>query len=159
VPPPVEPRGVLAWVPDGTVLDLGGARVGSAGGATGDQERGPDPVHVFITHHGPTGMSLTDRMAGGTPLGEPSIARFLKGVDGPALNVFGHRHHTVGPRPHRRPEGGGEAASRPMLMMLPLAQHPPGDGSLGVLDCAAGTFWVAGREDNVVSAVEPERQG
>ena len=163
-PVPVEPAGVLAWIPDGTVLDYAGVRIGFAGGALGPEDRGfhPEsldllraqrPVHVLITHDGPMGMSLTSRMPDGTVIGEPAIAAFIEEEDGPALSVFGHRHHAMGPRLHRGPAVRGTAVSGPMLTMLLPAHRSPEEGSLGVLDCDARTFWVAGREHEVVSAV------
>lgn len=162
-PAAVEPAGVLGWIPDGTVLDFDGVRIGFAGGALGPEDRGfhPEsldllraqrPVHVLITHDGPLGLSLA--MPDGTLVGEPAIAAFIEEEDGPALSVFGHRHHAMGPRLHRGPAVGGTAVSGPMLTMLLPAHRPPEEGSLGVLDCDARTFWVAGREDNVVSAVK-----
>lgn len=154
-PAPVGPCGVLAWVEDGTVMDLDGVRVGFAGGALPDADRGVDPacfdllrcrrpVHVLVSHDLPRGVSRP--RPDGTPVGDPHIAAFLQEADGPSLVIFGHYHGSTGPKPW----------NRTAICMLPPAAHPPEDGSLGVLDCAARTFWVAGRESNV-TPIGPSR--
>ena len=147
-PAPVGPHGVLAWVEDGTVMDLNGVRVGFAGGALPDADRGVDagcfvvlrgrrPVHVLVSHDLPRGVSRP--RPDGTPVGDPQIAAFVEEADGPSLVIFGHYHGSTGPKPWK------DAA----ICMLAPALHPGEDGSLGVLDCVARTFWVAGREGNV----------
>lgn len=149
-PAPIGPHGVLAWVEDGTVMDMAGLRVGFAGGAfpvpadSGvdpacyDVLRTRRPVDILISHDMPRGVSRP--RPDGTPVGDPHIARFMQEADGPGLIVFGHYHGSTGPKPW----------DRTAFCMLCPAVDPPRDASLGVLDAAARTFWVAGREENIL---------
>jgi len=156
-PIPVESPGVLAWVMDGTVLDLGGVRVGFTGGAdvhadrcldpaSLDRLRAQRPIDVLVSHDGPVGLSKP--RPDGTPVGDPYIGAFVQEPAGPALVVFGHYHVSAGPRP----------LGRTTIVILAPAIRPPADGSLGVLDCRARKFWVAGREEGAVSmGIEGDR--
>jgi Icc-related predicted phosphoesterase len=102
-----DPFDLFRYVPDGTVLDLEGARIAFLGGVEelpGDAALDPAAVgslmelrartvDLLVTHEGPYGSSRGYR---GDVLGSRLITKLLETLR-PAFHVFGHAHSLIGP--------------------------------------------------------------
>jgi Icc-related predicted phosphoesterase len=144
---PADPFGIFRYVADGTVLEVGGLRVGFLGGVeeeAGDAqirqsayrsllELGPGVIDLLVTHEGPYGSSVGYH---GDVHGSPLVSRLLDALQ-PAFHVAGHAHQLSGPRtfgPTTYLGLDGIAAS-PRWHPDARGLQP---GSLGTLDTSTG---------------------
>jgi predicted phosphodiesterase len=105
---PVDRFDLLRHVPDGTVLERGGLRIGVLGGAEawpggGDIDgaayaalmaRAPGSVDVLVTHEGQHGTSTGFR---GDVQGSRMVTALANRLQ-PRYHVAGHVHHLIGPQ-------------------------------------------------------------
>ena len=146
----VDPFDLIRYVPDGTVLRLGGLNVAFLGGIEVDSRDaraideaaydslirlGTGLIDVLVTHEVPYGQSLGYR---GDNWGSKLIKRLIEETQ-PTFHVAGHVHHVSGPRRNGRTTSwtlsGLVASARwyPELNGFEL-------GCLAVLDTDTGTL-------------------
>ena len=111
---PIDPFGLFTYVPDGTVLNVGGFPVAFLGGVeTSDRAApgaiddaayqelyalGPGSIHILVTHDAPYGIS-TNRS--GLLQGSQRIVDLMAQTQ-PRYLIAGHYHHRNGPRQYGR---------------------------------------------------------
>lgn len=107
----VDPFDLFHVVADGTVLQIGGARVGFCGGAdyipgedvslhgirdeACQQLRSSAPVEVLVTHDGPYGCGVGRH---GNTQGSKKVTSLLEALR-PRHHLYGHYHHVNRPDP------------------------------------------------------------
>lgn len=146
---PADPFDLFHYVPDGRILEVGGARIAFLGGveelpgeAAIDREaydalmdEAPGSIDLLVTHEGPYGSSRGHR---GNVLGSRLITELVERVQ-PAYHVFGHAHQRLGP------ERAGKTAWLGVDALVASALWQPDarglkPGSLAVLDTDAGNL-------------------
>ena len=146
----VDPFDLFRYVPDGTVLRLGGLSVAFLGGIemkNGDDRAigeaaydtliglGTGTIDVLVTHDAPYGTSLGYRQDN---WGSKLIERLIKETQ-PTFHVNGHVHHVSGPRRY------GQTTSWTLSALVASARWYPELngfelGCLAVLDTDTGTL-------------------
>jgi hypothetical protein len=146
---PVDPTGVLRYVPDGTVLAVGESRIAFLGGVEErDDDAGIDrdaharliamgagSIDVLVTHQGPYGSSTGFR---GDVHGS-RLMTFLVEELRPEFHVAGHAHQAIGPLTYGATTYLGLDGITPSRRWQPEARGLQ-RGSLAVLDTAAHTI-------------------
>ena len=151
----VDPFDLFRYVPDGTVLSVGGWTLTFLGGAEpGDpnDEEGaaldeavagrllelePGSLDGLVTHDGPYGIGTSYY---GTTQGAPAISRLVERLR-PRFHVAGHLHHLIGPREANGTTyvglAGLGAAPRPLLSEGAGAAIDTETGALTLLGAGA----------------------
>jgi Icc-related predicted phosphoesterase len=146
----VDPFDLFHYVPDGTLLQVGGLRIAFLGGveertdeAAIDQDAyrslmslGPGKIDVLVTHQGPYGSSIGHR---GDVFGSRLISELLEYTQ-PAFHIAGHAHCVSGPSVYGRTVYYGLDCIVASSLWHPEARGLQA-GCLAVLETETNTLW------------------
>ncbi len=154
----VDPFDLLRFVPDGTVLEVGGLRLGFLGGAELPGEAAIDrdayqslmdlglgAVDLLVTHEPPYGTGVGYH---GNVQGSRLVTRLVEQIQ-PTFHVAGHLHEVDGPRDYGRTTYLRLSSLVASVRWQPDARGMQ-PGCLGVLDTETGDLrhvmddWLAG---------------
>ena len=136
VPVPLDPHDLFRCVPDGFTIDIGGEVVGfcEGGDPTALQGSYSRKLDVLVSHEGGFGVGAdADNLSEG-----PQVLLEYLEASKPRYHVFGHFHHTVGPRPVHNTQciQLASVVSNPRDPTLQVVN----EGCIGALDTMTGDF-------------------